>query len=70
VTHLTQSGDWAIRERARLEVELDALIHEELVSRFRQDVPQKQYQTILEKVFQRELSPGEAVRILMNGRLK
>ena len=43
VAHLTQSGDWAVRERARLEVELDALIREELVSRFRQDVPQKQY---------------------------
>jgi len=70
VTYLTQSGDWAVRERARLEVELDALIHEELVSRFRRDVPQKQYEIVLEKLIQRELSPGEAVRILLNGRLK
>lgn len=70
VAHLTQSGDWAVRERARLEVELDALIHEELVNRFRQDVPQKQYESVLEKIIQRELSPGEAVRLLMNGRLK
>jgi LAO/AO transport system kinase len=70
VAHLTQSGDWAVRERARLEVELDALILEELVSRFRQDVPQKQYEGVLEKVIQRELSPGEAVRILINGRSK
>ena len=70
VAHLTQSGDWAVRERARLEVELDALIREELVSRFRQDVPQKQYENMLEKIIQRELSPGEAVKILMNGRLK
>jgi putative protein kinase ArgK-like GTPase of G3E family len=68
--HLTQSGGWAVRERARLEVELDALIHEELVSRFRQNVPQKQYEIILEKIIQRELSPGEAVRILMDGRSK
>ena len=65
VAHLTQSGDWAVRERARLEVELDALIREELVSRFRQDVPQKQYENVLEKIIQRELSPGEAVKILM-----
>jgi LAO/AO transport system kinase len=70
VAHLTQSGDWAVRERARLEVELDALVREELVSRFRQDVLQKQYDDVLEKIFQRELSPGEAVKILMNGRLK
>jgi hypothetical protein len=70
VAHLTQSGDWAVRERARLEVELDALIHEELTSRFRRDVPQKQYDDLLEKIVQRELSPGEAVKLLMNGRLK
>jgi LAO/AO transport system kinase len=70
VAHLTQSGDWAVRERARLEVELDALIREELVSRFREDVPQKQYENLLEKIIQRELSPGEAVKLLMNGRRK
>jgi LAO/AO transport system kinase len=70
VAHLTQSGEWANRERARLEVELDALIHEELVSRFRRDIPQEQYESVLEKIIQRELSPGEAVRLLMNGRLK
>jgi len=70
VAHLTHSGGWTIRERARLEVELDALIYEELVSRFRQDIPQKQYDDVLEKIIQRNLSPGEAVKILMNGRLK
>ncbi len=70
VAHLTHSGDWAVRERARLEVELDALIREELVSRFRQDVPQKQYEDALEKIIQRELSPGEAVKLLMKDRLK
>lgn len=70
VAHLTQSGDWAVRERARLEVELDALIREELVSRFRRDVPQKQYENMLEKIIQREMSPGEAVKLLMTGRLK
>jgi LAO/AO transport system kinase len=70
VAHLTQTGDWAVRERARLEVELDALIREELVSRFRKDIPQKQYESMLDKIIQRELSPGEAVRTLMNGRLR
>jgi LAO/AO transport system kinase len=70
VAHLTQSGDWAARERTRLEVELDALIREELVSRFRQDVQQKKYEDALDKITQRKLSPREAVKILMNGRLK
>jgi len=70
VAYLTQSGDWDLRERARLEVELDALVREELVSQFRRDVPEDQYESMLEKIVQRELSPGEAVRLLMNGRFK
>ena len=70
VAHLTQSGDWAVRERARLEVELDALIREELVSRFRQKISQMKYDAMLEKIIRREVSPGEAVRLLMNDKLK
>ena len=64
VTHLTHSGGWAVRERTRLEVELDSLIREKLVSRFRDEVPQKQYDDILERVIQREISPREAAAIL------
>ncbi len=70
VAHLRQSGDWAIRERARLEVEVDALIHRELVSRFRENIPHEKYEDILEKVIRRDLSPWEAVKTLMNGKLK
>jgi LAO/AO transport system kinase len=70
VEHLTHSGDWGIRERARLEVELDALIREALVNQFREDVPQKQYDDVLEKIIQRNISPWEAVGMLLNGRSK
>jgi LAO/AO transport system kinase len=70
VAHLTQSGDWAVRERARLEVELDALIREALVNDFREAMPQEKYDDVLEKIIQRNLSPLEAVKILMNGRVK
>jgi LAO/AO transport system kinase len=65
VAHLHQSGDWAVRERARLEVELDALVREALMNRFRKDTPQKKYEETLEKVLQRNMSPWEAVQILM-----
>ena len=70
MAHLTQNGGWVIRERARLEVELDALIRETLVNRFRADITQEQYDDMLEKIIQRELSPWEAVKSLMNGRFK
>jgi LAO/AO transport system kinase len=68
--HLRQSGDWAVRERIRLEVELEALVRDSLMNRFREDVPQTTYEEVLEKVIQRNLSPWEAAKILLNGRLK
>ena len=65
--HLRQSGDWAARERSRLGSELDAMIQDELVTRFRQNVPPEQYEKVLEQIFQRELAPWEAVKSLLNG---
>jgi LAO/AO transport system kinase len=65
VVHLRQSGDWAVRERARLEVELDALVRESLMKRFRETVPEEMYEDVLEKIVQRNVSPWEAVKILM-----
>jgi len=68
--HLRESGDWAARERSRLGAELDAILQETLVTRFREEVPEAQYEKILEQVFQRELAPWEAVKTLLNGRFK
>lgn len=70
VEHLRSSGDWALRERARLEVELEALVHEALMSQFKDDVPDEKYDEVLEQIIQRTISPWEAVKILLNGRLK
>jgi len=67
--HLRQSGDWERRERARLESELETLIRETLVARFRTDIPEVHYRQTLERVFTRALSPWEAVQILTNGGL-
>jgi LAO/AO transport system kinase len=68
-THLRSSGDWAARERARLEVELDVLIQETLVARFRESIPLQKYQEVIEQILKRDLSPSEAVKVLMNGRV-
>ena len=70
VAHLRSSGDWASRERTRLEVGLEAMIRDSLMDRFREDVSQQAYEDMLEKVIQRKVSPWEAVKLLMNGRLK
>ena len=65
--HLHGSGDWAARERSRLGSELDALLQGMLVTRFRRQVPESKYEEILNRVFQRELAPWEAVKVLLNG---
>jgi LAO/AO transport system kinase len=65
VEHLRQSGDWAVRERARLEVELEALVREALMNQFRKNTSQTKYEDTLEKIMQRKISPWEAVKILM-----
>lgn len=65
--HLRESGDWAARERSRLGAELDAMLQEMLVVRFNEQVPKERYEEILEQVFQRELAPWEAVKMLLNG---
>ncbi|HLA07837.1 MAG TPA: methylmalonyl Co-A mutase-associated GTPase MeaB [Anaerolineales bacterium] len=70
VAHLRLSGDWASRERDRLGSELEAALREELVIRFHRDISKKAYDEVIEKVMSRDLSPSEAVKYLLNGRLK
>jgi LAO/AO transport system kinase len=68
-SHLESSGDWSLRERSRLESELDALIQDTLTSQFRSTLPEKAYDRVMAKILERKLSPWEAVNILMNGSL-
>ena len=65
--HLRESGDWAARERGRLGSELEAMLREMLVARFREQVPESHYEEVLDRVFERELAPWEAVKMLLNG---
>lgn len=66
--HLRQSGDWAARDRARLTSETEALLQQALLDRFLENIPQAQYAEIIEKVVNRNLSPYEAVKFLLNGK--
>ena len=67
VAHLRQTGDWNRRDRARLGSALEAALQEELMSRFLNKVQKEQYNAIVEKVIQRDLSPYEAIQLLLNG---
>ena len=70
VAHLRVSGDWAARERARLKSELDALLEEALISRFRQEIPNGKFESVVQNVYDRNISPWDAVQMLVNGRVK
>jgi LAO/AO transport system kinase len=69
-THLHQSGDWTARDRARLRSEVEAVLQDELMSRFLMGIQRDAYEEILEKVIRRDLSPYEAVHSLLNGKMK
>jgi LAO/AO transport system kinase len=66
--HLRQSGDWAARDRARLGSEMEALLREALMDRFLQSIQQEKYEEIVENVVNRNISPYEAVKSLLNGK--
>ncbi|MBN2118848.1 MAG: methylmalonyl Co-A mutase-associated GTPase MeaB [Anaerolineales bacterium] len=68
VEHLRQSGDWAARDRARLESEMETLLREALLDRFFASVQQVKYEETIEKVINRNISPYEAVKYLLNGK--
>jgi LAO/AO transport system kinase len=67
VAHLRSSGDWARRERARLEAEFDLLLQETLVARFLSQIPPKSMEAVLASIQKREISPREAVNQILNG---
>ena len=63
--HLETSGELAERERARLRSELDTLLREALVARWRAGLPDDLYETTLDRLSRRETSPWEAVEKLL-----
>lgn len=68
--HLHQSGDWDSRDRTRLRSELEVLLQDELMNRFLGSIQKNVYEEVLNKVIQRDISPYEAIRSLLNGKMK
>ena len=66
--YLRQNGDWAARDRARLGSETEALLREALLERFLETISSETYDEMIENVVKRNISPYEAVKILLNGK--
>lgn len=67
--HLRESGDWIVRERGRLESEMNAILHEMLITHFLDEVTESHYNALIEQVFNRELAPWDAMKKLVNGQI-
>lgn len=65
--HLRSTGNWSARERARLASEVETILSQTLLDQFRARVPETRYNEVMRRVFERGLSPWEAVRLLQDG---
>jgi LAO/AO transport system kinase len=63
--YLHQSRHWDQREKARLEVEFDALFRDELVNLFRDRIPKSRYDEVFDQLLRREISPAKATSVLL-----
>ncbi|MEW5870587.1 MAG: methylmalonyl Co-A mutase-associated GTPase MeaB [Chloroflexota bacterium] len=59
--YLEETGELEQREQARMQSELDLLLRETLVARWRSTVSDAQYNLALQRLVQRQLSPWQAV---------
>ena len=66
-SYLLQTGDWSRREQSRLEIELENMLEEELVNRWRAQVAESYYKTVLQALLERRISPYKAVEDLLKG---
>lgn len=59
--HLKETGEWKCRERERLETDFENLLYQTLVTRWRAGIPDEHYQSLLDILFERHISPHEAI---------
>lgn len=65
--YLISTGGWRVRERRRVQAELEALIQASLVNRWRRQISEERYQQAIDSLVRREKSPLEAVESLLQG---
>ena len=68
VKDLTNTGEWQGRDRARLKTELESLLQDRLISRWRESISDYQYKSVLNQLVERKISPHHAVQVLLDGK--
>ncbi|MCJ7716769.1 MAG: methylmalonyl Co-A mutase-associated GTPase MeaB [Anaerolineales bacterium] len=65
--YLKTSGDWILKEQARLKNEVGILLQQALHKRWNSSISSSEYSAVLDKVVRRQLSPRRAVDKLIKG---
>jgi LAO/AO transport system kinase len=65
--YLRSSNQWTIKEQHRMKREMDTLLQNELISKWKASITPVLYQRTLKRLADRDISPQEAVRILLKG---
>ncbi len=65
---LISSDQWTIKEQRRMKREMDTLIQNELLSKWKNSITTALYQQTLKRLVEREISPQQAVNALMEGK--
>ena len=64
--YLRESGQRQVRDRARLQAELQALIQHQLLSRWQAEIPSGALEAVLDELSARRLSPYQALSALLD----
>ncbi|MCU0484799.1 MAG: methylmalonyl Co-A mutase-associated GTPase MeaB [Anaerolineales bacterium] len=63
--YLERTGEWALRDQLRIRAELESILQETLVSRWRATLPESQYQQALVRLAERRASPHQVAEELL-----
>ena len=65
--YLNVSGEWGIREREGIRVEMDGLLRDHLSARFLRLQPDGRFEDAIEKVLKRRVSPRQVITAMLEG---
>lgn len=65
--YLKESGEWRVRDQARIQTDLEALLQAALIERWRSRLPEMVFQQTLQDLMDRRISPLQAVSDLLEG---
>ena len=63
--YLQSTGLWQVKEAHRLQKDLEALVRDTLMDQWREKVDDERFSAVLDQLFRHELSPGEALQLLL-----